>query len=595
MPTLKLVLGYARNYLKPLLLTVLSMIALVGVQLLVPWIIRSLVASVTNQGTWNPQTFALVTRLALFLLGLYLLRAVLQFVRSYMAHVAGWGVVSDVRQHIYEHLQRLSLRFYEDKQTGQLMSRMVNDSDMFEKLIAHAVPDVLVNILTLLGVSAVLFSLNWRLTLLSMVPIPLVVLSMRAFARYVRPAFRERQKKLGELNATLNDNLSGIREIKAFTQEEREALRIGKHIHRYRDSLLKALRLMATFEPFIDFASSLGTVVVIYFGGRLAFQQTLPVADLVAFFLYLDLFYQPVRALSGAWESIQEALAGGDRVAELLREEPEVAEAAHAVALPGRARGALAFRGVDFRYSQGDTVLEQINLEIPANSVVALVGPTGVGKTTLASLIPRFYDAGAGQICLDGRDIRDLRLHDLRRQISIVLQDVFLFHGTVRENILFGNPDATEAEMIRAAEIANAAEFIARLPDGYDTLIGERGVKLSGGQKQRLSIARAVLKDAPILILDEATSSVDTETELLIQQALERLMAGRTTLIIAHRLSTIRNADQIVVLEGKRVVEQGTHTELMARDGLYRHLNEVQTQVARQWDEIGAGPEAMVN
>jgi len=308
----------------------------------------------------------------------------------------------------------------------------------------------------------------------------------------------------------------------------------------------------------------------------------------VAFFLYLDLFYQPVRALSGAWEQIQEALAGADRVAELMNEPPEIHDQPGAITPPGRARGDLAFHDVSFRYSQGDTVLEDINLDIPANMVVALVGPTGVGKTTLASLIPRFYDVCEGSITLDSHDIRDLTLNSLRQQISIVLQDVFLFHGTVRENILFGRPDATEQEMIEAAKIANAHEFIARLPDGYDALIGERGVKLSGGQKQRLSIARAVLKDAPILILDEATSSVDTETELLIQQALERLMAGRTTIIIAHRLSTIRSADVIVVLDGRHIVEMGTHEQLMACDGLYRHLNNVQTQTEPQWEAVRA-------
>lgn len=569
---------YTLPYRKPLLVTVVSMILLVGVQLFAPWFIRELIATVRT-GSSDALSSSLVTRLALLALAIYAARAGLEFLRSYMAHVAGWGVVADVRVALYRHLQRMSLHYYEDKQTGQLMSRVVNDSDLLEKLIAHAVPDVLVNVLTLVGVSTMLLTMNAQLTLLTLVPIPLIILAMRGFAKYVRPAFRERQAELGELNAILQDNLSGIREIKTFTRERTESERIGVRIENYKRSLLHALRLLATFEPFVHFASALGVVVVIYFGGRLALGGELPIEDLVAFFLYLELFYQPVRHLSHAWEAIQEALAGAERVSELLSEEPDIVDQPNAIEYPGRARGKIIFDNVSFSYLTDQPVLRNINLKIPAASVVALVGPTGVGKSTLASLVPRFYDVNKGRISLDGQDIRELTIESLRRQISIVLQDVFLFHGTVRENILFGRPDAADVEMKEAARVANAVEFIDKLPDGYDTVIGERGVKLSGGQKQRLAIARAVLKDAPILILDEATSSVDTETELLIQQALERLMEGRTTLMIAHRLSTIRNADQIVVLQDEGIAEQGSHDELMAVDGIYRHLNLVQSRL----------------
>lgn len=584
METLKFVALYAKKYKKELVIAVVSMIGLVGVQLVSPWIVRELIGLVQNQA-WSEGMGLAIRRLALLLLGAYILRFLLQFLRNYMAHVAGWGVVADARHDVYEHLQRLSLHFYENQQTGELMSRMVNDSDKFERLIAHAIPDVLVNILMLFGVIGVMLSMNWKLMLLTMIPVPLVVLAMQGFGQYVRPAFRERQEDLADLNAVINDNLSGIREIKAFTREPIEKKRVWERIQAYRDSMIHALRLMAIFSPGVEFASSLGTVIVIYFGGRLAFQQTLPLQDLVAFFLYLDLFYQPVRVLSHVWEHIQEALSGAERVEELLDEDPEVTEKPDAVELE-RVDGTITFRDVGFSYAEGEKVLEGITLEVPARTALALVGPTGVGKTTLAALVPRFYDVTEGSITIDGHDVRDVTVESLRQQISMVLQDVFLFHGTVKENILFGRADATEEEVIEAAKIANAHDFIMDLPDGYDTLVGERGVKLSGGQKQRVSIARAVLKDAPILVLDEATSSVDTETELLIQQALERLMEGKTTMVIAHRLSTVRHADSIVVLKGTGILERGSHEELMRGDGLYRHLWEVQSKPMEELDPV---------
>jgi len=421
--------------------------------------------------------------------------------------------------------------------------------------------------------------MNWQLTLLAMIPIPLVILGLILYSKVVRPAFRNRQNQLGELNAILSDSIIGMREIKAFTREEVVLGQVGQSIDSHRRSLMQALKLMAIFQPFLDFTSSAGLVLVIFFGGRLAYAGELSIADLVAFFLYLELFYQPIRELGLSWEQVQESMAGFERVAELLEITPDVTNAVNATVLTTPATGDIYFDHVTFKYNDSEIVLKDINLHIPAGKVTALVGPTGVGKSTMVSLIPRFYDVVEGMITLDGRDIRQINLHDLRSQISIVLQEVFLFHGNIRDNILFGNPNSTESEVIESAKIANAHEFIIQLPNGYETMIGENGVKLSGGQRQRISIARAVLKNPPILILDEATSSVDTETELLIQQALERLMAGRTTILIAHRLSTVRNADQIVVLEGSQITERGTHDSLLASGELYHKLYTIQQRL----------------
>ncbi len=552
------------------------MVGLVGAQLVIPWIIRSLIESLSQTPLPN-DIMDMVTRLSLIALAVFIARGFMQYIRSYQAHVAGWGVVADARKLIYQHLQQLSLRFYEDKQTGQLMSRLINDTELFERTIAHAMPEMFVNILTLVGVMVILFSMSWQLALLSLIPIPIIIITLIQYAKRVRPAFVYRQQELGTLNAILNDSISGVKEIQAFTREDLTMHRVGKQIETYLESNLKALKLMATYTPLYDFAAGLGQLIVIFFGSRLALQGNLQVADLVAFFLYLDSFYQPVRNLSNSWEAVQESLAGFERVAEMLNETPDVLPPENPIPLKKPVRGEIRFDNVFFRYNPEEAfVLENINLDIPAGKTTALVGPTGVGKSTLVSLIPRFYDVSSGKLTVDGIDVRDLDLHELRANISMVLQDVFLFHGTIRENILFGKPDATEAEMLAAARIANVDEFIAHMPNGYNTLIGERGIKLSGGQKQRISIARAVLKNSPILILDEATSAVDTETELLIQQALDRLIVGRTTIIIAHRLSTVRNADQIVVLEGCTITEKGTHEELLAAHGLYYKLYTVQ-------------------
>ena len=568
----------AKKYSGMILLTTLTMLGLVGAQLLIPWIIRLLIDKLTTEPL-TQGTLDFVTRISVIALIVFIARGLMQFVRSYAAHKAGWGVVSDARRMVYQHIQKLSLRFYEDKQTGQLMSRIINDTDLFERMIAHALPDVIVHGITLVGVIAILLSMNIQLTLLTLIPVPLIILALIGYSKLVRPAFKNRQQSIGELNAVLNDSLSGIREVKAFAREENELYKVDDKIQLVLHKNLRALKLMAIFNPIFDFAAGIGQLLVIFFGARMAISGTLSIADLVAFFLYLDSFYTPVRSLGNSMEAVQESLAGFERIADILTVSPEISSPDDPHIFAEAIHGNINFEKVQFNYNEDEPVLTDIDLHIPAGNTVALVGPTGVGKTTLVSLVPRFYDVVAGSVSIDGVDVRKIQLDQLHESISMVLQDVFLFHGTIRENILFGRPDATEEDVIRAAEIANASEFIDRMPHGYDTLIGERGVKLSGGQKQRLSIARAVLKDSPILILDEATSSVDTETEMLIQQALDRLIKGRTTIIIAHRLSTVRNADHIVALEGTGIVESGTHEELLAKKGLYYKLYTAQQQL----------------
>lgn len=561
-----------------ILLTTLTMLGLVGAQLLIPWIIRLLIDRLTTEPL-TQGTVDFITRISVIALIVFIARGLMQFVRSYAAHKAGWGVVSDARRLVYQHIQKLSLRFYEDKQTGQLMSRIINDTDLFERMIAHALPDVIVHGITLVGVIAILLSMNIRLTLLTVIPVPLIIVALIGYSKLVRPAFKNRQQSIGELNAVLNDSLSGIRDVKAFAREEDELYKVDSKIQLVLHKNLRALKLMAIFNPIFDFAAGIGQLLVIFFGARMAIAGTLSIANLVAFFLYLDSFYTPVRSLGNSMEAVQESLAGFERIADILTVSPEIASPTDPHVFTEPIKGHVNLKNVYFHYNEGEDVLTDIELDIPAGSTVALVGPTGVGKTTLISLIPRFYDVIRGTVTIDGVDVRMIQLDQLHESVSMVLQDVFLFHGTIRENILFGRPDATEEEIIRAAEIANASEFIDRMPKGYDTLIGERGVKLSGGQKQRISIARAVLKNSPILILDEATSSVDTETEMLIQQALDRLIKGRTTIIIAHRLSTVRNADHIVALEGTGIVEAGTHEELLSKRGLYHKLYTAQQQL----------------
>jgi len=577
MKELKALLPFAKPYKWHIALASLSMILVTAMNMIGPWMVRNLIQIVTEGvgGAENIQRINLVT---LSIIVVYILRALSQFSTNYVSHYAAWHILDKIRKHMYDHMQSLSLRYYHDKQTGDLMSRVINDTRNFEQLLAHAVPTIVVNGFTLIGVFVILLSMNVRLTLFTLIPIPVLAWLVLKFSTVSRPLFKIAQEKIADVNSILQDNFSGIKEIKAFTQEEYESRRTAAGIFAHTISILKAVKMSNAFHPAIEFVASTGTIIVIFFGGRLALGNALPIEDLVAFLMYLGMFYQPITALGQINEGLQQALASAERVIEVLNEEPEVAESPDMIVLD-KVEGQIEFRDVSFQYVDNVPVLKNISFKVNPGETLALVGATGVGKTTIASLIPRFYDPDSGEILLDGINIKDINLQSLRKQISLVSQDVFLFNGTVRENILYGCPNATEEEMIEAAKIAHAHEFILELPEGYDTKVGERGVKLSGGQKQRISIARAILKNSPILILDEATSSVDTRTEKLIQEALNRLKQNKPTIIIAHRLSTIREADQIIVLKEGEVLERGKHEELIRSGGLYAQLWKAQSSL----------------
>lgn len=564
---------YAKPYWHLMIISGISMLAITALNLLGPWLIKDLVAILT--GDFSEASMSAIWKIAIILTATYLLRILFRFLNNYLSHKAAWNLVADMRVLIYDHLQKLSLRFYQDKQTGQLMSRTTNDTATFETLIAHVVPDLFTNILVVIGVTGILFSMNVYLAFLTLIPIPFLVLGSWIFIKKVRPNFRTAQSNLAELNATLQDNISGMKEIQIFNQQPREKNRIRKSANSYASAILYALKLSAIFHPTVETISSLGTVIVVAFGGWLALQHSLSVSDIVGFLLYLSLFYQPISALARVTEDLQLAIAGADRVFEVLDIEPDIIDNPDAVDI-SNCKGEITFRDVSFSYLSSVPVLQNISFTAEQGKMIALVGPTGVGKTTVISLIARFYEPVSGKILLDGKDLRDITLSSLRNQISIVLQDIFLFNGSVAENIAYGSKAATVEEIVNAAKAARAHEFISEMPEGYDTVIGERGVKLSGGQKQRLSIARAVLRNTPILIFDEATSAVDVETEEKIQQAIQELALTRTIIVVAHRLSTVKRADNILVIHDGKIAESGNHSELLAHNGLYKQLYDIQ-------------------
>ncbi|HSR09890.1 MAG TPA: lipid A export permease/ATP-binding protein MsbA, partial [Thermodesulfobacteriota bacterium] len=510
----------------------------------------------------------------LAIVGIFVIKGFFDYGQSFLMSYVGQRIIADLREKVYSHIQSLSLSFFTRNPTGVLMSRILNDVNMIQGAVTDAVTGVLKDCFTLAGLIAVIFYRDWKLAIIALVVFPVAVFPIVKFGKKLRSYSTRSQSAMAELTTILLETITGTRIVKAFNMEDHERNRFAAENRRLFGILIKSVRVRAVSHPLMESLGGLGIAFIVFYGGYNVIQGTATPGTFFSFLAALLMLYEPVKRLSGVNNTVHQGLAAASRIFEILDTVPEIRNRPDARALKSVA-DSIEYRGVSFRYEE-DWVLRNINLKIRVGEMVAFVGSSGGGKTTLVNLLPRFYDVTEGSVLVDGQDIRDITVESLRSVIGIVTQQTILFNDTVRNNIAYGKIDEPAEEIVRAAEAAYAHGFIRNLPKGYDTIIGEQGVKLSGGERQRISIARALLKNAPILILDEATSSLDSESEIEVQKALEHLMQGRTTLVIAHRLSTIRKADRIMVISGGTVVEEGTHDELLARQGEYKKLYDLQ-------------------
>ncbi|AGB41591.1 ABC-type multidrug transport system, ATPase and permease component [Halobacteroides halobius DSM 5150] len=562
---------YYKNHWQLFLVDIMSAFIMSGLDLVFPLFIKEMV-----DYHFPNRNFVLVTKLIFILLGLYLLRYILQYIVHYWGHVVGIRIETDMRRDLFKHLQKLSFKFYDNNKTGYLMSRIVNDLHNLSELAHHGPEDVLISTVTLVGSFVILANINWQLAVLTFLIVPIMVYFSIKLGKKMHRAFKLIKEDLGQVNSQIEDSLSGVRVVKSFTNQDFEQQKFDQENENYRQSRETAMKTMGQFYSTMNFLSNMIILVTLGIGGYFIYQQQLTTGELIAFIFYIKLFIKPIEKLMQFNEQFQKGMAGFQRFTKLLDIESDIKEYDEAKKLT-TVKGKIEYNDVSFSYEEDNRVLSEVNLQINAGQTIAFVGPSGVGKSTLCKLLPRFYELDKGQILIDGQNIKDLTIESLRKQIGIVQQDVFLFNGTVRDNIAYGNLKASKEEIIAAAKKANAHQFIMNLENGYETQIGERGVKLSGGQKQRISIARSFLKNPPILILDEATSSLDNESEQIIQESIERLAQDRTTLVIAHRLSTVRDADKIIVLAADGIVESGKHNELLNKpNGVYSNLYQKQ-------------------